>query len=109
MSSSFVTLWTAKLLCPWDFQGKNTGVGCHFLLWGIISTEGLNLHLLHWQADSLPLSHQGNPYNVVTYLIISSEKSRQWVLAEVSAEDRFEEDGHRQETIQELFLSSSGL
>ena len=22
------------LLCPWDFPGKNTGVGCHFLLQG---------------------------------------------------------------------------
>ena len=22
----------ARLLCPWDFPGKNTGVGCHFLL-----------------------------------------------------------------------------
>ena len=21
-----------RLLCPWDFPGKNTGVGCHFLL-----------------------------------------------------------------------------
>ena len=21
-----------RLLCPWDSQGKNTGVGCHFLL-----------------------------------------------------------------------------
>ena len=21
-----------KLLCPWDSPGKNTGVGCHFLL-----------------------------------------------------------------------------
>ena len=20
-----------RLLCPWDFPGKNTGVGCHFL------------------------------------------------------------------------------
>ena len=20
-----------RLLCPWNFQGKNTGVGCHFL------------------------------------------------------------------------------
>ena len=25
-------MWPAKLLCPWDFPGKNTGVGCHFLL-----------------------------------------------------------------------------
>ena len=22
----------ARLLCPWDSSGKNTGVGCHFLL-----------------------------------------------------------------------------
>ena len=21
-----------RLLCPWNFPGKNTGVGCHFLL-----------------------------------------------------------------------------
>ena len=26
-------LQPARLLCPWDFSGKNTGVGCHFLLW----------------------------------------------------------------------------
>ena len=25
-------LWFARLLCPWDFLGQNTGVGCHFLL-----------------------------------------------------------------------------
>ena len=25
---------------------KNTGVGCHFLLWGIFPTQGANLHLL---------------------------------------------------------------
>ena len=24
--------WPARFLCPWDFPGKNTGVGCHFLL-----------------------------------------------------------------------------
>ena len=30
---SHVQLCTpARLLCPWDFPGKNTGVGCHFLL-----------------------------------------------------------------------------
>ena len=26
-------LQPARLLCPWDFSSKNTGVGCHFLLW----------------------------------------------------------------------------
>ena len=25
-------LWSARLLCSWDSPGKNTGVGCHFLL-----------------------------------------------------------------------------
>ena len=44
-------------------QGKNTGVGCHSLLQGIFLTQGLNQHLLHWQANSLPLSHQGSPLN----------------------------------------------
>ena len=31
----------------------NTGVGYHFLLQVIFLTQGLNLRLLHWQADSL--------------------------------------------------------
>ena len=34
------------LLCPWDSPGKNTGVGCHFLLQGIFPTQGSNPHLL---------------------------------------------------------------
>ena len=54
-------LQPARLLFPWDFPGKNTGVGCHFLLQGIFWTQGLNLRLLHWQADCLPLSHLGSP------------------------------------------------
>ena len=38
-----------------------TGVGGHALLQGIFPTQGSNLHLLHWQVDSLPLSPQGSP------------------------------------------------
>ena len=34
------------LLCPGDSPGKNTGVGCHFLLQGIFPIQGLNLSLL---------------------------------------------------------------
>ena len=58
----FVTLWTValpRLLCPWASPGKNTGVGCHFLLQGLFPTQGSNpclLHLLHWQVSSLPLA-----------------------------------------------------
>ena len=55
-------LWPTRLLCPWNFPGKNTGVGCHFLQEGIFPmTQGLNphfLYLLPWQANSSPLSHQ---------------------------------------------------
>ena len=51
----------ARLLCPWDFPGKNTGASCHFLLQGIFLTHGSNLHLLLWQEDSLLLSHLGSP------------------------------------------------
>ena len=48
-------------LCPWDSLGKNTRVGCHSLLQGTFLTQRSNLHLLHWQVDPLPLSHQGTP------------------------------------------------
>ena len=53
-------LQLTRLLCPWNSPGKNTGVACHFLLQGIFPTQGLNSclwHLMHWQADSLPLCH----------------------------------------------------
>ena len=66
----FATPWIVactKLLCPWDFQGKITGVGCLFLLQGIFPTEGLNLGLLHLfnlQVDSLPLAPLGIKVNL---------------------------------------------
>ena len=40
----------------WNFLGKNTGVGCRFLLQGIFPIQGSNPCLLHWQVGSLPLS-----------------------------------------------------
>ena len=33
-------LQPTRLLCPWNFLGKNTGVGCHFLFQGIFPTQG---------------------------------------------------------------------
>ena len=48
----FATPWTVactKLLCPWDFLGKSTGVGCHFLLQGIFPTQGSNPGLPHFR------------------------------------------------------------
>ena len=56
-------LYLAKLFCPWDFPGKNTGAGCHSLLQGIFPTQG-------WEPSfpaspalagrALPLSHLGS-------------------------------------------------
>ena len=56
--------YPTRLLCPWNFPGKNIGVGCHFLLQKVFPTQGKNPRLLqrhHWQVDSLPLYHQGSP------------------------------------------------
>ena len=41
-----------RVLCPWDFPGKNTGVGCHFLFQGIFRTQESDQCLLCWLADS---------------------------------------------------------
>ena len=46
VSDSFAIPWTIStwLRCPWNFPGKNNGVGCHFL------TQGSNpqLPLCRW-------------------------------------------------------------
>jgi len=44
-----------------DSPGSNTGVGCHALLQGIFSTQGLNPVLLHCKRIRYHLSHQGSP------------------------------------------------
>ena len=40
-------LQPTKLLHPWDSPGKNTGVGCHFLVQGIFPTQRSNPGLPH--------------------------------------------------------------
>ena len=71
----FATPWTTARQAPflWASPGKNTGVGCHFLLQGIFPTQGLNPYLLHWQADSLPLSHLGSPKLLINGQLIYNE------------------------------------
>ena len=69
----FATSWTVacQALCPQDCPGKNTRVGCHFSLQGDPPDPGIELTSTTLQADSLSLSHQGNPevkigiYNMV--------------------------------------------
>ena len=55
--------WTVVHQAPLSmgFPRQDTRMGCHFLLQRSFLIEVLNLHLLYWQVDSLPLSHQGSP------------------------------------------------
>ena len=40
-------LWPARLLCPWNSPGKNTGLVCHSLLQGVFPTQESKPGLLH--------------------------------------------------------------
>ena len=54
------------------------GLSCSVGSCGIFPDGGLNLCLLHWQADSLPLSHQG----IYTYFAGQKNISRDWAMSE---------------------------
>ena len=58
-----MTLWTVAHQTPLSmgFSRQEYWSGLPFPLQGIFLTQELNPCLLHWQADSLPLSHQGRP------------------------------------------------
>ena len=62
-------LQPTRLHHPWNFPGKNTGVGSHFLLQGIFLTQGSNVGHLQLLKYSLPLSHQGSLAGTVTSYI----------------------------------------
>ena len=54
-------LQPTSLLCPWDFPGKNTGMGCHFLLQGIFPIQGSNPGLLYCRQILSPSELQEKP------------------------------------------------
>ena len=65
------SLQPARLLCPWDFPGKNTGVSCHSLLQGTFPTQGSKLCLLcllHCREILYCQSHKHKEVNrILTY------------------------------------------
>ena len=74
----FVTLWIVALQAPrpWGSPGKNTAVGCHFLLQGIFLTQGSDTGLsclLHWQVGSLPLVSSGKPEKIAGVLSLGQD------------------------------------
>ena len=79
-------LQPARLLCPWDSPGKNTGVGCRFFLQGNFLTQGSNSRLLlgrqilyHWAFWEAPgrmvPSHHHNNTIIDLWFITSPELS----------------------------------
>ena len=58
----------ARLLCPWDSLGKDTGVGCPFPSSGESSQPRDQTHiscLRHWQVGSSPLVPPGKPFILI--------------------------------------------
>ena len=66
LSSSLLPhgMWSTRLLWPWNFPDKNTGVGCHALLQGIFLSQGWNLCLLHLLQWRQVLYHWESHLNV---------------------------------------------
>ena len=52
---------STRLFHPWDSPGKNTGVGCHFLLQGNLPDPGIEPRSLALQADALTSEPPGKP------------------------------------------------
>ena len=54
----------------WDFPGRSTGVGCHFLLHRIFPTQGSNPGLPHCRQTLYCLSHQGSQFKIRSYWLV---------------------------------------
>ena len=50
-----------------EFSSKNTGLGCHFLLQGILPTQGSNLHFLHWQILYHRITWEAQPSFILNF------------------------------------------
>ena len=77
-----------RLLCPWDFLGKNTGVGCYFLLQRIFPMQESGR--ISWVSGigRRILYHLGSPFNLYNgplrlgkyhcYPILQKRKREHW-------------------------------
>ena len=78
VKSDFCDPWTVvlQLLCSWSFPGKNTGVGCHFLLEGIFLTQGSNLVSPALAGGFFTTLPPGKPIHSADMHHINSSKNR---------------------------------
>ena len=78
-------------LCPWNSPGKNTRVGCYFLLQEILPTQGSNPGLRHCRQFLYHLSYPGSPFYRLAFLFFLSdlcifEKRSMWLPGNVIRE-----------------------
>ena len=81
VSDSFTTPWTvpARLLCPWDSPGKNTGVGCHSLPRGSFwPRDQTQVSHVAGRQTLYHLRHQGSYYGVSSGYTWSRDKVWLW-------------------------------
>ena len=108
--------WTLARQAPLSmrFPGKNTGVGSHSLLQGILPTQGSNVGLLHYRQILYHLSHQGSkagrclPHQYsLLYSIPASHLSKFQNPAQVSSpqEKREQSHGERRDAPSETVIS----
>ena len=67
------------------FPRQENWSGSHFLLQGTFTTMGWKLCLLHWQADSVLMSHQGSPWTCWGLLLSlpqSQSTVHKWTITE---------------------------
>ena len=71
-------LQPTRLLRPWDFPGKSTGVGCHCFLQRIFLTQGSNPDIPHCRQKLCHLSHPRKSFS-----------QRKWLSSKESSVDHF--------------------
>ena len=86
-------LYPARLLSPWHSPGRNTGVGCHALLWGNLPNPGMEPRS---QVDSLPSEPPGKSKNtgggnlsLLQWIFLTQELNQgllhsRWILYQLS-------------------------
>ena len=64
-------LWLIKLLCLWNYTGRNTASDSHFLLQRIFPIQGSNPGLLHCRQTFYHLNHHGRPRSFAENPVLS--------------------------------------
>ena len=91
-------LLPTRLLCLWDFPGKNTGVGCHFLLQGNLSGRNNSrffpldqyrntVGMTNWHLTQLAfiecLLLLGSVWNVILGSLVREDEATGWLRIEI--------------------------